>query len=74
MWRQVSAPLSGCPPHLCLNPWEVRLGGEAEVAARLSVSPGEAVAFFEERALQLGLGCQKVEVSVRRCMGTGRRT
>ena len=50
----------------------MRMGGEAEAAARLSVSPGAAVAFFEERALPLGLGCQKVEVSVRRCMGRGR--
>lgn len=31
---------------------------------RHSVPPGAAVAFFEERARQLGLGCQKVEVSL----------
>lgn len=33
--------------------------------------PGAAVAFLEERACQLGLGCQKVEVSLWPSMGRG---
>lgn len=45
--------------------------GETEEAVRLSVSPGAAVAFLEERARQLGLGCQKVEVSLRPCVESG---
>lgn len=32
---------------------------------------GAAVAFLEERAHQLGLGCQKVEVSLGPCIGRG---
>uniref|UniRef100_A0A8D1UTG4 N-acyl-aliphatic-L-amino acid amidohydrolase n=1 Tax=Sus scrofa TaxID=9823 RepID=A0A8D1UTG4_PIG len=32
---------------------------------------GAAVAFLEERARQLGLGCQKVEVSLRPCVESG---
>jgi hypothetical protein len=43
----------------CLGRWV-----PAKAAGRLSVFPGGAITFLEERARQLGLSCQKIEVSL----------
>lgn len=43
----------------CLARWV-----PAKAMPRLSVFPGGAITFLEERAGQLGLSCQKIEVSL----------
>lgn len=62
---QVSLGIWNCVGKAAVHLWAA-LGCwvPAKAVPRFSVSPGAAIAFLEERAHQLGLSCQKVEVSL----------